>query len=65
MPGGSTAESAERELVQRSVGRLRELTGQSVRGWLSPGKLNSANTPDLLAAAGIDYFCDWVNDELP
>lgn len=62
---GGLDEAAERELVQRSVGRLRELTGQPVRGWLSPGKLNSPNTPDLIAAAGIDYFCDWVNDELP
>ena len=45
--------------------RLRELTGQPVRGWLSPGKLNSPNTPDLIANEGVEYFCDWVNDELP
>jgi hypothetical protein len=23
------------------------------------------NTPDLLAEAGIDYLCDWTNDEQP
>lgn len=62
---GGLEESEERELVQRSLSRLRELTGQPVRGWLSPGKLNSPNTPDLIAAEGIEYFCDWVNDELP
>jgi peptidoglycan/xylan/chitin deacetylase (PgdA/CDA1 family) len=62
---GGLEEDTELELVRRSVGRLRELTGQPVRGWLSPGKLNSPNTPDLIAAEGIEYFCDWVNDELP
>ena len=62
---GGLDEEAERELVQRSLSRLRELTGQPVRGWLSPGKFNSPNTPDLIAAEGIEYFCDWVNDELP
>ena len=62
---GGLEESEERELVQRSLSRLRELTGQPVRGWLSPGKLNSPNTPDLIAAEGIEYFSDWVNDELP
>ena len=39
--------------------------GQPVRGWLSPGKFNSPNTPDLIAAEGIEYFCDWVNDDMP
>lgn len=62
---GGLDEADERELVQRSVAGLRELTGQAVRGWLSPGKLNSPNTPDLIAEAGIEYFCDWVNDEVP
>lgn len=62
---GGLDEAAERELVQRSLGRLRELTGQQVRGWLSPGKLESPNTLDLVGAEGVDYVCDWVNDELP
>ena len=56
---------AEEALVERSLRVLREHSGQAVRGWLSPGKLQSPNTPELLKAAGIDYFCDWVNDELP
>ncbi len=43
---GGLDEDDERALVQRSLDRaLRELTGQPVRGWLSPGKLNSPNTP--------------------
>ncbi len=55
----------ERATVQRSLASLREASGQAVRGWLSPGKLQSANTPELLKAEGIEYFADWVNDELP
>lgn len=62
---GGLDEAAERDLVERAVTRLREFTGQPVKGWLSPGKLESANTPDLIKAAGIEYFCDWVNDDMP
>ena len=36
-----------------------------VRGWLSPAKSESHQTLDLLAEAGIDYVCDWVNDDMP
>lgn len=59
------APEAEAELVSRSLARLRELSGQAVRGWLSPGKLESAITPELVKAEGIDYLCDWVNDDMP
>lgn len=59
------APDAERELVQRTLSRLRALSGQPVRGWLGPGRMETAVTPDLLAAEGIDYFCDWVNDDMP
>jgi allantoinase len=62
---GGQDETAEAELVKRSVEGLRELTGQAVRGWLSPAKNESPITPELLAANGIEYFCDWVNDDMP
>lgn len=62
--GGLNKED-EAALVNRAVNRLKELTGRNIRGWISPGKIESPNTPDLIKAAGIDYFCDWVNDELP
>lgn len=62
---GGQDEAAEAELVKRSVEGLRELTGQAVRGWLSPAKNESPITPELLAANGIEYFCDWVNDDMP
>jgi peptidoglycan/xylan/chitin deacetylase (PgdA/CDA1 family) len=36
-----------------------------VRGWLSPAKSESSNTLGLLKDAGIEYVCDWVNDDMP
>ena len=62
---GGLAESDEAALVQRSLDTLRTASGQPVRGWLGPGRLESERTPELLKARGITYFCDWVNDELP
>ncbi len=56
---------AENELIAKSVDSLRKLTGQDVKGWLSPAKNESDDTPDLLAANGIEYFSDWVNDDMP
>ena len=55
----------ETEWIAQSLHRLRSLSGQAVRGWLSPGKLESENTPDLIAGMEVDYFCDWVNDDMP
>ena len=62
---GGLAEAEESALVERSLAVLRAATGQSVRGWLGPGKLQSPRTPELLKANGVEYFADWVNDELP
>lgn len=62
---GGLDPAAEAELVKRSLGRLREMTGRNILGWISPGKLESAFTPDLIKAEGIEYFCDWVNDDMP
>ncbi|WP_254275670.1 polysaccharide deacetylase family protein [Halomonas sp. 3H] len=62
---GGQDRDEEAEIVRRSVATLRALTGQPVRGWLSPAKHQSWNTPALLAENGIEYCADWVNDELP
>jgi len=56
---------AENELIVKALEGLRKLTGQAVTGWLSPARNESADTPDLLAANGIEYFSDWVNDDMP
>ncbi len=62
---GGLAEADEADLIERSLVSLRAATGQAVRGWLGPGKLQSSATPELLKAHGVEYFADWVNDELP
>lgn len=56
---------AERALIARSLAALEAATGTRPRGWLSIARSQSWNTPDLLKEAGLDYCCDWVNDELP
>ena len=55
----------EAELVARSLEVLRDATGQPVTGWISPGKSQSLHTPELLVSNGIEYMCDWVNDDMP
>ena len=55
----------EKDLIDRSLNDLRELTKQDVVGWISPDRSESENTPDLLVQHGVDYFCDWVNDDMP
>ena len=55
----------ERALVAASLATLERAAGRRPRGWLSIARSESWNTPDLLAEAGLDYVCDWVNDELP
>lgn len=55
----------ETELVSRSLGILRRASGQPVTGWLSPGRAQSHLTPDILAAQGVAYACDWANDDMP
>lgn len=58
-------EGEEEEWIQSSIERIASFTGRHPRGWLSPGLSETADTPDLLKASGIDYVCDWVVDDLP
>ena len=58
-------ESEEREYIARCLEGMREATGTTPRGWLGPEFGESARTPRLLAEAGVEYVCDWTNDEQP
>jgi hypothetical protein len=42
-----------------------EQWGQKMRGWLGPGLTESWHTLDLLHEHGVEYVCDWANDDLP
>lgn len=59
------AEDDECALITGSLDALEKATGTRPRGWLSIARSQSFNTAKLLADAGVDYMCDWVNDELP
>jgi peptidoglycan/xylan/chitin deacetylase (PgdA/CDA1 family) len=62
---GGMDEAAEAAQVEESIATLRGMSGQAVTGWLSPAKSESMNTLDLIAAQGIEYVCDWINDDMP
>ena len=55
----------ERDVIRTTVQTIEKATGTKVRGWLSPGQLETTNTLDLLSDAGILYTCDWNNDDQP
>ncbi|WP_237173429.1 polysaccharide deacetylase family protein [Paracandidimonas lactea] len=57
-------EAVEKDVIRRTIDALRN-HGAHVRGWLSPGRFESWKTPDFIRAEGIEYFCDWVNDDMP
>ncbi len=59
------ARDDEARIVSESIATVRRATGQPVTGWLSPGGSESPHTLDLVAEQGIEYVCDWVNDDLP
>jgi len=55
----------ERKLIKEVVTTIKKSTGQAPRGWLSPALSETPDTPDILAENGIQYNCNWVNDEQP
>ena len=58
-------EAREAEQIQLALDKIAGFTGAPPRGWLGPGLAETFDTPDLLKAAGIEYLCDWVVDDLP
>jgi allantoinase len=58
-------EEEERSLIRDVVDTIEKGTGKHPRGWLSPALSESHRTLDLLAECGIEYVCNWVNDEQP
>lgn len=62
---GGMESSIEQGYVEKSLTTLREMSGQSVLGWLSPAYSESFETPDWVAKYGCKYMGDWSNDDLP
>lgn len=55
----------EPAMIAQSIKELEQFTGKKTRGWASPGIAQSKESLDYLAAAGIEYACDWVFDDQP
>ena len=55
----------QRTAIRQSVEMLRKFTGKKPKGWLGPGLSETFETLDHLAAEGIEYVSDWVNDDQP
>ena len=51
--------------IRQSVELLQKFTGKKPKGWLGPGLTETWETLDHLAAEGIEYVSDWVNDDQP
>ncbi len=58
-------EKDERDVIRRTIRAIRDKTGKAPRGWMGPGLCETFDTPDILAEEGIEYVCDWVNDDQP
>lgn len=59
------SEDEERAMIQDCVARFRSHTGRQLGGWFSPALSHTWATPDLVAEAGIRYYCDWFHDDQP
>jgi len=55
----------ERALIHECVARLEQATGKKPVGWLGAGLTETWNTLDYLVDEGMQYVCDWVNDDQP
>ena len=62
---GTLDEAAERELLVLCKNLMREHSGQTPAGWLSPWISESPVTPDLLAETGYSYTLNWCHDDQP
>ena len=55
----------EAGIVHRTLATIAQATGTRPVGWLGSGLQETWGTPDLLAAQGCEYVCDWTNDDQP
>lgn len=51
--------------IRKAIEAIEGFTGRKPRGWLGPGLTQTFDTPDYLAAAGIEYIGDWLFDDQP
>lgn len=55
----------EREVISNTLATIEKASGKRPTGWLGSGLQESWNTLEHLEAEGVEYVCDWVNDDQP
>jgi peptidoglycan/xylan/chitin deacetylase (PgdA/CDA1 family) len=55
----------ERETIARSIEAVARASGRGPTGWVGQDYGESQRTPTLVAEAGLDWICDWPNDDAP
>lgn len=64
IPAYQTREEETSDL-QRSIAAIAKFSGAEPKGWISPRATPSANTPDVLAEGGMEWFADAFDQDLP
>jgi allantoinase len=59
------APGEEPNIIRDSLATVAKATGVRPAGWLGSGLQETWDTLDLLAAEGVEYVCDWCNDDQP
>ncbi len=55
----------ERENIQNTIEAIVKTTGDRPKGWSSPGVRATDHTVELVAELGLEYHCDFHDDEMP
>ncbi len=55
----------ERQTIARALATIAAATGSRPRGWLGAGGGESWQSLEFLAAEGVRYIADWINDDQP
>lgn len=55
----------ERAVIDATLAVYEQVVGRKAKGWLSSSLRSTPNTPDILAERGLQFFCDYMNDEQP
>lgn len=58
-------EKNQREIIRKTIDAISHATEKPPRGWMGASLAETLETPDILAEEGIEFLCDWVNDDQP
>ena len=58
-------EAEEAGIIKTALDVIAKSSGKRPKGWLGSGMQETWNTLDHLIAEGVEYVCDWTNDDQP